>query len=59
MTTKPHQEYPSLECPICERLCKPRRLNKDESVSYRCEINYEKHGNVYSWRIAKDGTLVE
>lgn len=59
MTTKSHKDYPPLECPICERVCKPRSLNKDGSVSYRCEPNHEKHGNVYTWRIAEDGTLVD
>lgn len=59
MTTKSNKDYPALECPICERVCKPRSLNKDGSVSYRCEPNQEKHANAYSWKIAEDGSLID
>lgn len=54
-----HRDYPALECPLCERLCKPRSLNKDGSVTYSCPPDHEKHGNRYTWRIAKEGELLE
>ena len=54
-----HHDYPALECPLCERLCKPRSLNTDGSVTYSCPPNPEKHGNRYTWRIAKEGELLE
>lgn len=59
MKTETHKDYPSLECPICERVRKPVRLCKDGSVTYTCPPNHEKHGNRYTWRIAVDGTLVD
>lgn len=54
-----HSDYPPLECPKCERLCKPQRLNQDRSVTYRCPPDHLTHGNGYTWRIAQDGTLID
>lgn len=53
------RDYPELECPICERLCKPTHLNKDCSVTYSCPPNYSKHYRRYTWRISEDGSLVD
>ena len=30
-------DYDSLECPDCETLTKPTKVNKDESVTYKCK----------------------
>lgn len=57
--TETHHDYPDLECPLCERLRSPRSLNKDGSVTYSCPPDHEKHGTRYTWRIAKDGELLE
>lgn len=65
MSGASHRDYPVLECPICDRLCKPIRLNKDQSVSYKCPPQYgdgsdkPSHGNAFSWRIDVDGNLIE
>lgn len=59
MTTETHHDFPALECPICERVRKARSLNKDGSVTYSCPPDHEKHGDTYTWRIAKDGTLID
>lgn len=52
-------DYPALECPICDRLTKPMSLNKDGSVTYSCQADYVHHGNRYTWRITVDGDLVD
>lgn len=53
------ENYPSLECPLCERMTKPRSLNQDGSVTYSCPPDHVSHGNRYTWRITVDGDLVE
>ena len=46
-------DYDTLECPKCDELVKPSKINKDESVSYHCkECDY-------TFKIAVDGDLVE
>ncbi|KSP28924.1 hypothetical protein H2O04_22800 [Pseudomonas aeruginosa] len=59
MTTETHRDYPPLEFPLCERLTKPRSLNKDGSVTYSCPPDHVNHGQRYTWRIAEGGELVE
>jgi hypothetical protein len=54
-----HRDYPVLECPLCERPCKPINLNKNGSVTYSCPPDHVHHGSPYTWRIAKDGELQE
>lgn len=51
--------FPALACPKCERMRRPQRLNKDGSVTYSCPADHVNHGNRYTWRIAKDGTLID
>lgn len=58
-TAETHRNYPALECPKCQRLRKPQRLNQDGSVTYSCPADHVNHGNRYTWRIALDGTLID
>lgn len=53
------EDYPALECPLCDRLTKPRSLNKDGSVTYSCPADHVHHGNRYTWRITVDGALMD
>lgn len=53
------ENYPALECPLCDAVRKPVRLNKDGSVTYSCPPDYENHGSRYTWRIAADGSLID
>lgn len=57
--TESKNDFPALACPICGIERKPRRLNKDGSISYSCPPDYIHHGNRHSWRIDVDGNLVE
>lgn len=58
-TVETKNDYPSLECPICGRMTKPRSLNQNGSATYSCPPDHEKHGQRYTWRIAVTGELVE
>jgi len=58
-TIETYRDFSPLECPICDRLCQPRRLNRDGSVTYSCPPDHVKHGDRYTWRIAEDGTLID
>lgn len=53
------KNYPPLKCPLCGIERKPRTLNKDGSVSYRCPADHVNHGSTYSYKIAIDGSLIE
>ena len=59
VATDKKKDYPSLECPLCGTLRNPVRVNKDESVSYKCEPDHLNHGTSYCWRITVDGSLVD
>lgn len=48
-----------LECPLCDSLRKPVRVNKDGSVSYTCPPDHKNHGNRYTWRIGVNGELID
>lgn len=55
------QGYDVLECPRCEKACKPTRLNKNESVSYEthdCQDKWEWESKKRSFRITANGDLV-
>jgi len=56
--TDPTKEHAILECPECGSSCKPRRVNKDGSVSYRCR-NETKHADfrALQFRIDENGEL--
>jgi len=59
---KPSQaitDYPSLACPMCDRMRAPRTVRQDGSVTYSCPADHVNHGNRYTWRILTDGTLVD
>ena len=52
-------DYPSLECPVCNNLCKPYKVNKEFIVFYKCRKSTA-HAPAYPtiyWRIDKDGNL--
>jgi len=53
------KNYPALGCPLCDRMCNPRSLNKDGSVTYSCAPDHVNHGSQYTWRIAADGALID
>jgi hypothetical protein len=52
--------YPSLECPICEKMTKPERLNKDGTIAYSCGA-VSKHSDFskHTWKITPDGEQVD
>jgi hypothetical protein len=58
-TTPTPTDYPALECPLCDAVRRPHRVNQDGSVSYSCPPDHLHHGNTYTWRIAEDGTLLD
>ena len=54
------QGYDILECPRCDKECKPTRINKDESVSYEtheCQDRWELVSSKRSFKITADGGL--
>lgn len=53
------KDYPALDCPLCGKERRPTAVNKDGSVRYRCKPDHINHGNTYTWRILKDGSLVD
>ena len=54
-------DFPSLECPHCERMTAPRSVNQDQSVTYVCRAanHLTTHGLPMTWRITKDGDFQE
>lgn len=58
-------DFENLECPLCGVLRPPFKvvLTKDkldvEYVSYKCQADHVNHGNTYTWRIMKNGELVD
>ena len=53
MSNSKLSDYDTLDCPNCNDPVKPSKINKDESVSYRCNVCD------YSFAIAVDGNFVE
>lgn len=47
--------YPALECPKCETLCQPVKIDAEGSVIHRCQGNGHR---AMSWRIAQDGSML-
>jgi hypothetical protein len=52
-------DFPALACPLCGIERAPRSLNKNGSVTYSCPPDHKKHGNRFTWRILKDGSMAE
>lgn len=53
--------YPELECPVCDRLCKPWKLTKKLEVVHRCN-NKDEHPDSHptvSWKIAQNGEMTQ
>lgn len=54
------QGYEILQCPRCNKECKPVRINKDESVTYEthdCQDQWEISASKRSFKITADGDL--
>lgn len=48
-------EYTALECPQCEALCAPVKVDEQGAVHHRCSGNGHRP---ITWRIAEDGTML-
>lgn len=47
--------YPALECPRCEALCSPVKIDSEGSVHHRCQGNGHR---AITWRIAVNGDML-
>lgn len=47
--------YPALECPKCDALCAPHKVDDLQAVHYRCAGNGHR---AHTWRIAEDGVML-
>jgi hypothetical protein len=47
--------YDTLECPVCDQLCKPTKILKNGSCCY----THDCHGDQYTFKINATGELVE
>lgn len=48
-------DYPPLECPRCDTLCPPTKVDHEGSVHHRCAGNGHR---AITWRIALDGSML-
>lgn len=48
-------EYPALECPVCDTLCLPVKVDSEGSVHHHCKGNGHR---AMTWRIASDGSML-
>lgn len=53
MSNSKLSDYDTLECPQCDELVKPSKINKDGSVTYVCKDCEN------TFKISVDGDLVE
>lgn len=58
------QDFPSLECPLCERITTPRGVSLKPNgelrhVTYSCPPDHINHGNRYKWKILPDGDMID
>lgn len=51
------KDYDELECPVCDRVCKPNKVLKNGTVVY--ETHDCINESDYSFRIDEDGNLIE
>jgi len=51
-------EYDNLECPMCDKLCKPHKILRDKTVQYSKHSCLACYGDETYFSIDEDGNLV-
>lgn len=56
------ETYDTLECPLCNKLCKPDAIGQDGTVIYerhKCKTSYQLEARVRRFEIDINGDIVE